>query len=84
MSGRLDGKACLITGAGSGIGRATALRYAQEGAAVAVADVSRESADETVATIAVGLGCRRRGRVRHGVHGRRDRRGARARRWWRR
>ena len=52
MSGRLDGKACLITGAGSGIGRATALRFAQEGAAVAVADISRASADETVALIA--------------------------------
>ena len=52
MSGRLAGKACLITGAGSGIGRATAIRFAQEGARVAVADVSRESADETVAMVA--------------------------------
>ena len=56
MSGRLDGKACLITGAGSGIGRATALRFAQEGAAVAVADVSRGSADETVEIIASDAG----------------------------
>jgi NAD(P)-dependent dehydrogenase (short-subunit alcohol dehydrogenase family) len=52
MSGRLAGKTCLITGAGSGIGRATAILFAQEGAAVAVADVSRESADETVSMIA--------------------------------
>jgi NAD(P)-dependent dehydrogenase (short-subunit alcohol dehydrogenase family) len=51
MTGRLDGKTCLITGAGSGIGRATAIRFAQEGAWVAVADVSRESADETVAIV---------------------------------
>ena len=52
MTGRLEARTCLITGAGSGIGRATAVRFAREGAAVAVADVSRESADETVAMIA--------------------------------
>jgi len=52
MTGRLAGKTCLITGAGSGIGRATAILFAREGASVAVADVSRESADETVAMVA--------------------------------
>jgi len=52
MTGRLQGRTCLITGAGSGIGRATAILFAQEGAAVAVADVSRETADETVAMAA--------------------------------
>jgi NAD(P)-dependent dehydrogenase (short-subunit alcohol dehydrogenase family) len=51
MSGRLAGRTCLITGGGSGIGRATALLFAHEGAAVAVADVSRASADETAAMV---------------------------------
>ena len=51
MTGRLAGKTCLITGAGSGIGRATAILFAREGATVAVADVARESADETVALV---------------------------------
>jgi NAD(P)-dependent dehydrogenase (short-subunit alcohol dehydrogenase family) len=40
--GRLDAKVCAITGAGSGIGRACALAFAQEGARVAVADVAEE------------------------------------------
>ena len=52
VSGRLEGKACLITGGGSGIGRATAIRFALEGAAVAVADVDPDGADATVALIA--------------------------------
>jgi NAD(P)-dependent dehydrogenase (short-subunit alcohol dehydrogenase family) len=48
----LDGKVSIVTGAGSGIGRASALRFAAEGAAVVVADVRRAKAEETAAEIA--------------------------------
>ncbi len=51
MAGLLDRKSALITGGGGGIGRATALAFAREGARVAVADVAIEAARETVAQV---------------------------------
>ncbi|MFH1169302.1 MAG: SDR family NAD(P)-dependent oxidoreductase [Chloroflexota bacterium] len=44
---KLEGKVALVTGAGSGIGRATALRFAQEGVAIAVNDINLPTAEET-------------------------------------
>ena len=45
MAGRLEGKVAIVTGAGSGIGRATARRFAAEGAKVVIADLN--GAEET-------------------------------------
>ncbi len=49
--GKLEGKVTLITGAGSGIGRATAVLFAQQGAKIAVADYVAEGGEETVSWI---------------------------------
>ncbi len=48
---RLKDKVALITGAGNGIGRATALLFAKEGAAVVVSDVADAAGEQTVADI---------------------------------
>ena len=48
MAGRLDGKVCVITGAGGGMGREAAMVFTAEGASVCVADVDARLAQETV------------------------------------
>jgi NAD(P)-dependent dehydrogenase (short-subunit alcohol dehydrogenase family) len=52
MSDRLQGKVALVTGGGSGIGQASALRFAAEGAAVGVLDLKPETASITAMMIA--------------------------------
>jgi NAD(P)-dependent dehydrogenase (short-subunit alcohol dehydrogenase family) len=49
--GRLEGKVAIITGAGSGMGRASALRFTEEGAKVTVCDLNEDGGRETVSLI---------------------------------
>jgi 3-hydroxybutyrate dehydrogenase len=53
---RLKDKSAIITGAASGIGKAIALRFAREGARVAIADLQKEAADATAREIRAGKG----------------------------
>ena len=53
---RLSGKVAIVTGAARGIGRAIAVRFAQEGASVAVVDLRNDEARETVRLIKVAAG----------------------------
>jgi len=50
----LEGKTAIVTGGGSGIGRAITVRFAAAGARVAVLDVAREAAEEVAATVRKG------------------------------
>ena len=63
MAGRLDGRVALVTGAARGIGAATALRLAAEGASVALADLDESQAQQAAQQIdtsgehALAIGC---------------------------
>ena len=51
MTNRFDGRVALVTGGASGIGKATALRIASEGGAVAIADVQEQAGSDVVSEI---------------------------------
>jgi NAD(P)-dependent dehydrogenase (short-subunit alcohol dehydrogenase family) len=54
--GRVAGKVCIVTGAGSGIGKATAIRLAEEGGLVLCTDLDGKTAEETASDIAAAGG----------------------------
>jgi NAD(P)-dependent dehydrogenase (short-subunit alcohol dehydrogenase family) len=51
VGGLLEGKVCVVTGSGSGLGRACALLFASEGARVVVSDIAADAGRETVESI---------------------------------
>lgn len=63
MRGLVEGKVAVITGAGSGVGRAACILFAEHGASVVAADINAGQAEETVAQVkaaggaAIALGC---------------------------
>ena len=56
MTGRVQGLACIVTGAGSGIGAASAIRLAEEGGKVVCADINGAAAEATVIKITAAGG----------------------------
>jgi len=54
--GKLDGKVAVVTGAASGLGRASVMRFAKEGAAVVVADLNSQGGELVVSEIAAAGG----------------------------
>jgi NAD(P)-dependent dehydrogenase (short-subunit alcohol dehydrogenase family) len=56
QSGRIAGKRAVITGAGKGIGRAAAIKFASEGARVGIIDIDRAAIDEVVSLITASGG----------------------------
>ena len=56
MGNRLDGKICIVTGAGQGMGRCSAVEMAAQGGRVMVADINRNAGEETVAIIGAAGG----------------------------